>query len=126
MSNSEQDFVKEILQHLRRWELMAGLLRTAHILLGLVSVACSILVASKINSLDNSYIEWLAFCAALSVGIQTGFDLGAKANKMRRAWRYVNWSYLKYRSNGSHSIDNLIDDYKKGEEMVGDVKEIVR
>lgn len=126
MSENKQEYVAEILKHLKRWELMAGLLRGTHILLGIISVSCSILVASKINSLDKTYIEWLAFLAALSVGLQTGFDLGAKANRMRRAWRHVNWSYLKYKSNGGHTIDNLIDDYRAGEEIVGDVKEIVK
>ncbi len=125
MSESEQKYVNEIRKHLKRWELMAGFLRTSHLLLGLISVSGSILVASKINSIDPIYIEWIAFSVALSVGLQTGFDLGGKANRVRRAWRHVNWSYIKYKSK-SHEFDKLIDDYRIGEKIVGDVKEIVK
>jgi hypothetical protein len=123
---NEGQYIDEILKHLKRWELQAGLLRTVHVLLGISAVFCSLLVAAKINSIDKVYIEWLAFMAALSVGIQTGFDLGNKANRVRRAWRLVNWSYLKYKAGNEHTIDNLIDDYKLGEEIVGDVKEVVK
>jgi len=123
---SEEEYVLEIKKHLRRWEIMAGLLRTAHIALGLMSVFFSLLVAAKINSIEKVYLEWFAFLAAFSVGIQTGFDLGSKANRFRRAWRHVNWSYLKYLSNDGYTIDKLIDEYKAGEEIVGDVKELVK
>jgi len=121
----EEQYLREILKHLKRWGLSAGILRIIHILLGILAVFSSLLVAAKINSLDKVYIEWFAFSAALSVGIQTGFDLGNKANRFRRAWRLVNWSYLKYKANDGHTINNLIDDYRTGEEIVGDVKEVL-
>lgn len=126
MESSKEKYIKEILKHLKRWALMAGVLRFIHITLGILAVVFSILVASKINSIDKIYIEWFAFTAAVAIGLQTGFDLGNKANRMRKAWRLLNWSLLKFNNCEKHTLENLIDDYMTAEEIVGDVKETVK
>jgi len=44
---------------------------------------------------------------------------------MRKAWRLLSWSYLKFETCESHTLEKLIDDYRTAEEIVGDVKETV-
>lgn len=114
---------EEILKNLRRWEIMANLLRIIHILLGIVAITSSLLVAAKINSFDAVLIEWLAFLAALSTALLSGFNLGNKANRMRAAWRLLNTARLKYELEDTYTIGELIDCYNEAETIVGDVKE---
>jgi len=70
---------EEIKKQLRTWGRQAFWLRSIHALLGISSIVCSLLVAAKINSFEPVQIEWLAFIAAVSVGLSSGFDLGSKS-----------------------------------------------
>ena len=49
------------------------------------------------------------------------FDLGAKANPLRKPWRYIRARVIKYKA-GRISIDEVADAYGTAEEMIGDVK----
>ena len=116
--------VLDMLHHLDDWLRFATILRAIHIILGIIAVGASILVASKMNSFSETTLEWLAFAAAVSVGLQTGFDLGAKANQFRNAWRLLKAKYLLYKVGGT-TIEELVRTYEKAEEVVGDVKDVV-
>jgi hypothetical protein len=122
MESVERKVPSEISKQLNTWDEQARLLRVIHASLGILAMACSFLVASKINSLDSGTIEWLAFFAALSTGLLSGFDLGSKANRMRRAWRLLNAAILMYEAN-EIEIKNVINAYKEAEKLIGDVKE---
>jgi hypothetical protein len=125
-SPAEADLVlKEIARHMYKWDKFGWFLRIMHTLLGLVAIVSSIVIAARISTLDPHILEWLALSSAISVGLQTGFDLGEKANRFRRAWRILKVSYFSYEKN-IHGIDQLIKDYDRAEEMVGDVAGTVR
>jgi hypothetical protein len=53
----------------------------------------------------------------------SGFNLGEKANRTRRAWRRLNAARLRYLSQEDFSVAQLIDAYSLAESEIGDVKE---
>jgi len=122
MSSEARKVPGEIRKHLNTWDWQARLLRIIHALLGIIAIACSLLVASKINTFDSELIEWLAFFAAISTGLLSGFDLGSKANRMRRAWRLLNAAKMMYEANETE-LKEVINAYKEAENLIGDVKE---
>lgn len=119
----ERKVPEKIKMQLRKTNQQAFWLRLVHALLSISSIVCSLLVAAKINSFEPVLIEWLAFMAAASVGIMSGFDLGSKANRMRRAWRRLNAAIIEFEEDSNTTIEELIEAYKDAEQIIGDVKE---
>ena len=96
-----------------------------HAALGITAIVSSLLVAAKLSILEIP-AEWLALTAAVSVGLMSGFNLGAKANSMRRAWRSLNAALLKYNHGVDNDAGNLIAAYAEAEAIIGDVKADVK
>lgn len=119
----ESETFNDLKKQCNAWKLEGSLLRTVHALLGIAAIVSSLLVAAKINSFESEQIEWLAFLAAVSVGVLNGFDIGSKANRMRRAWRKLNAAVLRYEGIPGQGIENVIKAYEEGEIIIGDVKE---
>jgi hypothetical protein len=71
------------------------MLRVVHAFLTIMATVCSLLVAAKISAFKPDYIQWLSFMAAVSVGLLSAFDLGSKANRLRRAWRRLRARSMK-------------------------------
>lgn len=117
--NEIPDEIKSILN---RWYRQARVLRTVHACLGIAAIISSLLVAAKINSFETTYIEWLAFIAAVTVGLMSGFNLGDKANQMMRAWRLLNAAALKFKHEEKPDQMKLIKAYEDAESIIGDVK----
>jgi len=111
----------EILEHLHRWSVHAEALRLLYDLLGITGTIFSLLIAMNIKQLRR-YTQWLAFAAALSFGIISAFDIGDKANRTRQAWRQLNAAVLRYQSITDVRIEDLINEYQRAENIVGDVK----
>jgi hypothetical protein len=107
---------------LKIWGRQAIYLRVIHALLTFSAVVCSLLVAAKIRSFGPDYVEWLSFGAAVSIGLISAFDLGSKANRIRRAWRKLRTAYLRYKA-GKLAADDLIKIYEESEDIIGDVRE---
>lgn len=119
---AEDPALKEVEIQLNKWKRQTFGLRTIHAVLGIIAVVASLLVAAKINSFNSDTIEWFAFLAAVSTGLLTAFDLGSKANRMRRAWRKLNAALIKYRRQQINDIE-LLKIYEESEDLIGDVKE---
>ncbi|MCX6674298.1 MAG: hypothetical protein NTY37_11030 [Methanothrix sp.] len=111
----------EIEKAIKVWNLSAGILRFLHISLGLIAVILTITVASTIVKPADSLFPWIAWGAAISVGIMTSFNLGTKSNNMRNAWRVLNEARIRYDNQDSMTIEKLIDAYRDGEKLIGDV-----
>lgn len=115
----------DINARLKTWGRQTNYLRTVHALLTFSATVCSFLVASKVtdeNSAVRPYISWVSFTAAVCIGILSAFDLGSKANRVRKAWRILNVSLMRYKK-GKLSIGELLDKYLQAEEIIGDVRE---
>ena len=112
---------EEIETELKRWNKQITLFRLLHVALGIVAIVSSLLVAARLTILEIP-TEWLAFTAAVSVGLMLAFDLGARANLMRRAWRLLNTAVLTYRHEAKPDVNELIEAYAQAEAIIGDVK----
>ena len=116
----EQGTLDEIEKALERWQVQTRALRTVHAILTVAATACSLLVAAKV--LADRFVSFAAFGAALSIGLLSAFDLGSKANRLRRAWRLLRAEFLRFRENRCDA-ERLIDTYLIAEDIIGDVKE---
>jgi Na+/H+ antiporter NhaD/arsenite permease-like protein len=111
----------EIRKQLKRWGREATLLRCLNLILGAVATLASVLVAAKLHSFPQIAIEWIAIVAAGSAALLTSLDTGPKANRTRNAWRRLNAAVILYESEGKLSIEQLVEEYKEAEFMIGDV-----
>ncbi len=116
--------ILEIKQQLNKWSQQTTFFRLIHAALGTTAIVSSLLVAAKLSVLVP--VEWLALIAAVSVGLMSGFNLGAKANSMRRAWRSLNAALLKYNYGVDTDVGHLIEAYAEAEAIIGDVKADVK
>lgn len=108
---------------LRDWVIHAAFLRIVHVVLGITATICSLLVAVKINSWPKNLLEWLSLTAAVCVGLLSAFDLGAKANRVRGAWRKLHAATIRFEEDKDYSLKDLVTVYDKAEEIYGDVRE---
>lgn len=60
------------------------------------------------------------FLAAVSISLMTAFNLGAKSNNTRNAWRELNTAVMKFNQNLVEK-DEVIAAYERGEAMIGGI-----
>ena len=61
-----------------------------------------------------------AFIAAISIAFLTAFNLGAKSNNTRNAWRLLNTAILRF-NEGILNKEGVINAYEKGEALIGGI-----
>jgi hypothetical protein len=86
----------QMLDFLKQWNSMAITLRVIHVLLGISATFFSLLAAAQIGSIEDVYVKIFAFLAAISIALMTAFNLGAKSNDTRTAWRKLNAAIMRY------------------------------
>jgi hypothetical protein len=86
----------EMLQYLSMWGTNATRLRYIHIFLGTFATFFALLAAADFNQNQNGYAGVFAFIAAVSISLLTAFNLGAKSNNVRNAWRHLNAAVIKF------------------------------
>lgn len=109
-----------MLEFLELWASNTTKLWAVHILLGVVATFFSLLAAALMG---DPYIGWaraFAFIAALSISMMTAFNLGAKSNNTRNAWRKLNAAMLKFNQE-IVSKEYVIRAYEEGESLIGGV-----
>ena len=108
---------------LSAWRRQAIILRSIHGFLTFAATVCSFLVAAKSSDERyRDYIPWLSFGAAVSIGLLSAFDLGSKANRLRRAWRILRIQIFRYKQK-KVAGESVIAMYALAEELIGDVRE---
>jgi hypothetical protein len=101
----------------KAWEGQAFRLRI-HVSLLVSASVFSILTASDLVARARPFC---AVAAALSVGILSALDLGAKANGLRNAWRHMNAAMARYASIPTFTVEQLIQAYEDAETLIGDL-----
>lgn len=112
--------IPEMLTYLQLWGSNTTKLWAVHIALGVVATFFSLLTASQIGHIDDQYSRIFGFIAALSVSLLTAFNLGAKSNNTRNAWRRLNTAIMKFNER-MITKDALIAAYEQGESLIGGV-----
>lgn len=115
-----EKIIEEVESYLKSWKRQTWILRFLHVLLGLIAIISSVTVASRLIPPESPLMSWIAWLAAITSAIVTSMGLEAKSNNMRTAWRILNTAHLRYKKEGD--MDKLIEAYKTGEEIIGDVK----
>ena len=111
----------EISRAVTIWYRGSNILRFLHVFLGMIAIVLTITVASKIVDASNPLYSWISWCAAIATGLLTSFNLGTKSNNMRNAWRILNEPKIRYENQDDMTIEKLVDAYKDGEKLIGDV-----
>jgi hypothetical protein len=119
----DKEVPPEIRKQLGRWNFHSRVLRTSHFVLVLTATVCSVLVAAGWKPFPQARIDWLAALAAVSVSLISAYDLGSKANRMKRAWRKLNAAVILFLADPELTTKYIVKAYEKGEEIIGDVKE---
>jgi hypothetical protein len=114
-SRIDKEF-NEILKILAIWGNNSTNLWRWHIILGTMATIFSILAATGLGSATQIF----GFLAAVSISLLTAFNLGAKSNNTRNAWRELNTAVMRFNQNIIQRQE-VIDAYERGETMIGGV-----
>jgi len=115
---------KDILDNLRSWDRIARVLRITFILLGSMATVSGLIATTFTRDLPWYWVKICTCSAAASIGLLTAFDISGKANAMRRACRSLRAAIMLYQFDATFTIADLINQYRKDQELVGDVNYI--
>jgi hypothetical protein len=107
-----------ILDILKLWGNNTRGLWAFHIFLGIFATFFSLLAATGFGGDLLSRV--FAFIAALSIAFLTAFNLGAKSNNTRNAWRLLNTAIMRF-NEGIIGKDEVINAYESGEGLIGGI-----
>jgi hypothetical protein len=116
----DREIPLEVLQNLRRWSWLGNLLRIIHVILGVVATAAGLYVAT-FTERDPTYTKLGTFTAAFCLALLTAFNIGGKADSIRRAWRHVTAACMLYKGDPTFTLERLVKAYSEAETMIGDV-----
>ena len=110
--------IPEILPYLEQWGNNTRILWAFFVFLGIFATFFSLLAATGFGGDTLSRV--FAFIAALSIAFLTAFNLGAKSNNTRNAWRLLNAAVIRY-NQGIMRKDDVINAYERGETLIGGI-----
>lgn len=115
---------KPIIENLKSWNRIARSLRFIFVFLGCAATVSGLIATTFTEQLGFFWTKMFTFAASASIGLLTAFDIGGKANAVRRAWRNLQTAVLRYQEDSAYELSSLLEEYKRGEEAVGDVNYI--
>ncbi|MBE7171765.1 MAG: hypothetical protein INR73_14345 [Williamsia sp.] len=125
MPDEEKEVVEAITKAIDLYKQTADNLRVVLIIFGTVGIAAALFVtafagADFIKSDDAISIRIAAFIAALCLTALTAFNVQAKGNNARNAFRHLNHAYLMYRI-GRITVAELVKAKDDAEKIIGSV-----
>ena len=113
----------EIKATLDEWDRIAARLTRLYAMLGALSVVCSLFVATFTGeeAVPEGSIRVVAFLGTASLAWIGIFNMGAKANAARGAWRLLNAACIRYKYEESYTFQELRAQYVAGESLLGAV-----
>jgi len=108
---------------LDQWDRSASRLTRLYALLAALSVVCSLFVATFTGSdvVPAGSIRVVAFVGTACLAWIGTFNMGAKANAARGAWRLLNAACIRYKYEESYTFNELHAQYVAGEMLLGAV-----
>ncbi|MGE5661896.1 MAG: hypothetical protein ACM3X1_06570 [Ignavibacteriales bacterium] len=140
VNGTSREVPPDIKKMLKSWYIISSAPRAIHIFLVIVATVSSLYVAATVGSekaatggsenqgsvnqlfATPGITAGVALTAAISTALLTGFDVGSKSNRTRRAWRTLNAAVMRYQ-HWNIDLPKLIDVYEECEAVIGDVKE---
>ena len=117
----EREILNEIERHCKKWSIIGNIYVAFIIIFGLAAVSTSVLVSIYTGNeqlMQVSTIKVMACISTISLGVLTAFNLVTNSTNAKNAWRSLNAALMLY-SAGSISIQQLIEQYQKGENQFG-------
>jgi hypothetical protein len=118
----EKEIIDEIEKHCSRWRLIGNVYIASIVVFGLAAVSTSVLVSIYTGSDESvikvSTIKVMACISTISLAILTSFNLVSNSANARNAWKSLNAALMLYAA-GSITIQQLIEQYQKGENQLG-------
>ncbi|MBB5396526.1 hypothetical protein [Mucilaginibacter sp. AK015] len=97
-----KDIEISIVDTLNTYDGMATQLHLTYVLLGCIAIISSVFVTTFIASdtakYSSEYLPYVSFASTASLTLITAFNLGAKANNCRAAWRYLDYAFSRYKT----------------------------
>jgi hypothetical protein len=126
--------------NLWRWHIILGTMATIFSILAAIGFSSTgIIPSDNLNDTNNLQTMFNAaqqeikqmhaqkvtnqifgFLAAVSISLLTAFNLGAKSNNTRNAWRELNTTVMRFNQNIVQKSD-VINAYERGETMIGGI-----
>lgn len=120
---TETEILKKIAKHCSTWSQISNAYAVCIVIFGISAISTSVLVSiytGQENIIRVEIIKVLACISTISLSILTAFNLVSNASNARNAWRSLNAAMMMYKA-GSMSIQDLIEQYQKGENQVGNL-----
>ena len=118
----EKEILDEIERHCCYWRKIGNAYIAAILVFGTAAVSTSVLVSIYTGSDEHimkiTTIKVMACISTISLAILTAFNLVSNGNNARNAWRSLNAALMLYTA-GSISLQQLIEQYQKGENQLG-------
>jgi len=116
---------KNVINALEVYHKMAVQLRMTYVISGALAILCSVFVTTFISGAkDSIYKDWLpyiSFASTASLTMITAFNLGAKGNSCRNAYRHLENGYMRYKADSSFTIIDLVKAKNEAEMILGGV-----
>jgi hypothetical protein len=120
---TEAEILDKIQKHCNSWDQISTAYNVCIIIFGISAVSTSVLVSiytGQAELISVGAVKVLACISTISLSILTAFNLVSNGTNARTAWRSLNAAMMMYKA-GSISIQQLIEQYQKGESQVGNL-----
>ena len=117
----EKEILDEIERHCNKWSKIANVYVACIVVFGLLAVSTSVLVSIYTGNeamVSVKTIKIMACISTISLAILTAFNLVPNSINAKNSWRSLNAAMMMY-SAGSLSLQELIEQYQKGENQFG-------
>jgi hypothetical protein len=117
----EKEILDEIERHCAKWSRIANIYVACIIIFGTLAVSTSVLVSIYTGNeamMSVKTIKIMACISTISLAILTAFNLVPNSINAKNAWRSLNAAMMMYTA-GSLSLQELIEQYQKGENQFG-------
>jgi hypothetical protein len=128
-SSSSEDVLKDIensiIGTLSTYNDMATQLHLTYVILGCIAIISSVFVTTFIAGSTTTvsyrdYLPFVSFASTASITLITAFNLGTKANSCRTAWRYLDYTFSRYKT-GEITMAELLKAKFEAETILGGV-----
>ncbi len=125
MTADENEVIEKVKGAIRIYHAIANSLRILLIIIGTIGISAALFVtaftgAEFLDGDDLMRIRVASFLSALSLTLLTAFNITAKGNNARNAFRFLDHAYCMYQI-GKYSLEDLVNAKDNAEKILGSV-----
>lgn len=112
------EVLEDIKGAMHKYHSMAVFLQNLITGLGIFAIGSFVAATSLAGLLNADWVKCLSFVSILILTLFTTFNISGKHNDMRKAWRHLNYAYLRYKT-GKLNLGQLVDAKNEAELILG-------